>query len=237
MAQGRLDFAIREREYREQAAQEVRDRAATLLDRLGAYAKAILRQSRYRVVGYRAEADTGHVERNRTTLTADDFAVLSVDLLNGCLVVPEVGLKYVGVTVREFQITDGDGGREIGPTEEPVSLPSKPALKVMASSEPCTPRDEPGAVEIHPSESTIVRNMAEWIFAQHPREAVRPRTYKSLKESAEKLRWEGTVFKEADFLSAYRLVYQSENHRPPALGWPLREPYKSCLQKEVSAKK
>ncbi len=60
MAQGRgLDFAIREREYREQAAQEVRDRAAALLDRLGAYAKAILRQSRYRVVGYRAEADMG----------------------------------------------------------------------------------------------------------------------------------------------------------------------------------
>jgi hypothetical protein len=145
MAQGRgLDFAVREREYRERAAQEVRDRAATLLDRLGAYTKAILRQSPYRVVGYRAEADTGHVERNRTTLTADDFAVFSVDLSNGCLVVPGVGLKYVGVTVREFQIADGDGGREVDLTEEPGSLPSQPLPKVMTSSEPCTLRDGPG---------------------------------------------------------------------------------------------
>jgi hypothetical protein len=144
MAQGRVDFAAREREYREQAAREVRDRAATLLDRLGAYAKAILRQSRYRVIGCRAETNTGHVERNRTTLTADDFAVFSVDLLNGCLVDPGVGLKYVGVTVREIQIADGDGRGEFGLAEEPGSVPGEPGAEVITSIEPFARRDEPG---------------------------------------------------------------------------------------------
>jgi hypothetical protein len=143
MAQGRFDFAIREIEYRERAAQEVRDRAAMLLDRLGAYAKAILRQSRYRVVGYRAEANTGRVETNRSILTADDFAVLSIDLSNGWLVLPGAGLKYVGVTVREFQTADGDGDGEVDLNKGSGSLLNKPVAKVMTSSEPYRVRDEP----------------------------------------------------------------------------------------------
>jgi hypothetical protein len=82
------------------------------------------------------------------------------------------------------------------------------------------------------SRNTDIDKMAEWVFAEHPRNTgERPQLYTKLRDEAQKRDW-STPFKEASFKEAYRKVYQSENHRPPKSGWPLRDPYKNRLDSE-----
>jgi hypothetical protein len=70
-----------------------------------------------------------------------------------------------------------------------------------------------------------VEELAEWIFAQHPQ----LRKFENLLATA--LR-DLPDFKKGDFLSAYRLVYASEAHRPKIKGWPLRSPYRERARNE-----
>jgi hypothetical protein len=78
----------------------------------------------------------------------------------------------------------------------------------------------------------VVDEMADWIFAKHPRKRGEPpQRYIDLRDEAQKRDW-STAFKEASFKEAYRKVYQSENHKPPKSGWPLRDSYKNRLDSE-----
>jgi hypothetical protein len=82
------------------------------------------------------------------------------------------------------------------------------------------------------NDDTVITEMAEWIFAQHPRaRGMPPKTSKQLQEEAEKRSW-SAAFKVAYFITAYRQVYRSKPHRPPKSGWPLLEPYQSRLDSE-----
>jgi hypothetical protein len=81
-------------------------------------------------------------------------------------------------------------------------------------------------------DNTVVDQMAEWIFAKHPKKRGEPpRRYIDLRDEAQSRNW-SAAFKEASFKKAYRKVYQSENHKPPKSGWPLRDSYKNRLDSE-----
>jgi hypothetical protein len=73
--------------------------------------------------------------------------------------------------------------------------------------------------------------LAEWIFAQHPRDGSDPKTRQNLMNSARKVPLQ---FSTEKFNKAYGAVYASKAVRPTKGGWPLREPYRSRL---VSAQK
>jgi hypothetical protein len=72
-----------------------------------------------------------------------------------------------------------------------------------------------------PTPTNIVNILAEWIFARH---RVPPRRFVDLLNKA---RGEASLrtFRRGQFVEAYRRVYESERHKPPVTGWPLREPY------------
>jgi hypothetical protein len=63
-------------------------------------------------------------------------------------------------------------------------------------------------------------SLAEWIFAR----LAHRKSFEALFAEAGKTRELGE-FRKGDFLAAYRKVYATKAHRPPATGWPLRSPY------------
>ena len=84
------------------------------------------------------------------------------------------------------------------------------------------------AVDSTPREPASLDQLAEWIFARHVRGAnpFDKRYSEAMKDNT----IEG--FKKADFRIAYRRVYETEPHRPPATGWPLRGPYRDRVRTE-----
>jgi hypothetical protein len=97
--------------------------------------------------------------------------------------------------------------------------PAVPHPGPAEASEGDTPKPATSEAEGAPAAS-IDDRLAEWIFVQHSRRI----SQKALLTAA--LDAQLGEFRKADFGVAYRKVYASKAHRPPATGWPLRSPYK-----------
>jgi hypothetical protein len=85
------------------------------------------------------------------------------------------------------------------------------------------------SVEVAIDGAEVVTRHAEWIF--NTRHQVRG--FEKLYDLACK---DSGSFKKKDFRAAYQEVYETEPHRPPATGWPLRSPYKERDEAEKSLK-
>jgi hypothetical protein len=71
--------------------------------------------------------------------------------------------------------------------------------------------------------SSLRHRLTEWIFDRHQR--FPRKTFEALYAEARTLSAQLGEFQKADLLAAYRKVYATEPHRPPATGWRLRIPY------------
>jgi hypothetical protein len=87
------------------------------------------------------------------------------------------------------------------------------------------------SVEVAIDGAEVVTRHAEWIFNKRRQ----MRDFKKLYDLARKDSSLGSC-KKKDLLAAYQDVYETEPHRPPASGWPLRSPYKERDEAEKSSK-
>lgn len=71
-------------------------------------------------------------------------------------------------------------------------------------------------------------HLAEWIFSQRGQKKGFEKLYDEARGSSAGL----GEFTKSALLAAWRCVYVTQKHRPPATGWPLREPYKSLARDE-----
>jgi hypothetical protein len=69
---------------------------------------------------------------------------------------------------------------------------------------------------------TPIERLAEWIFARHEHGA---RNIFNKRLAVARNDPETAGVSKKDFLIAFRLVYATEGHPPPATGWPLNSPY------------
>jgi hypothetical protein len=105
--------------------------------------------------------------------------------------------------------------RPKGTSNAPIAAASLKAAETPVAPGPVEPTEQVG-------------RLANWIFTQYPTE----KRCKFLYERARKEVQLGE-FRHADFVTAYRLVYATQRHRPPATGWPLRSPYKERAFREM----
>jgi hypothetical protein len=70
---------------------------------------------------------------------------------------------------------------------------------------------------------TRAETIAEWIFAQRPKE----KREKELRDMAEQPRAQLGAFTISEFARAFRKVYRTEPHAPSRAGWPLQPEYEA----------
>jgi hypothetical protein len=121
-----------------------------------------------------------------------------------------------------------------------ANVSGEPAPDAPGAPPPASPTDPesepPSVVEGATNEPIVADNLpaeamplAEWIFAQHPRDGSKTQARNQLLLEARKSL---PVFTRDNFYLAYRCVYETKIGQPPAAGWPLRKPYRSLLAEE-----
>jgi hypothetical protein len=78
-----------------------------------------------------------------------------------------------------------------------------------------------------PVEPASIERLAEWIYARHGERHTFDQLYEAAARDSEI-----SGVRKTDLQIAYRQVYDSSPHRPPASGWSLRQPYSERWNKE-----
>jgi hypothetical protein len=114
--------------------------------------------------------------------------------------------------IEVLSAAEGEDARP-APLDRPPPLPVlSPHLRGRGNK----PKDD-DAPQPAPAAASIDPALADWIFAQHSRRL----TFNALCGEAARGAQLGD-FRKADFLAAYKLVYETARGRPPVTGWPLR---------------
>jgi hypothetical protein len=118
------------------------------------------------------------------------------------------------MSAEEAAASDDEDGRAPSQAEAPMLRPTAQL-----------DRSSTNAVNGPDQSASRVEQLADWIFAQYGRGRSFDGLYKEARAGAV-----GNVpFRKADLIAAYQRVYITARSRPPASGWPLREPYKKRL--------
>jgi hypothetical protein len=122
--------------------------------------------------------------------------------------------------------------------ETPIPAPGAGSVAHLDHTQPTAndlrPAPEPAAQQPKDTNSAddAATPLAEWIFDHHTSQLTFDRLFA---EAGRDISLGG--FKKRDFLTAYRRVYETSPHHPPATGWPLRTPYKERMAQGKSLNK